>query len=127
MMLQPRSHSCSRHSFIVVPDTGRAPAPGVRPVEFVFRFKAAGRKPGVAWLLMVEIIMTAVDIVFRLRVTPTERQMQALDLLREVYGVRKISLKEKEQTIRIEYDISRLMPADIAALVHGAGIEAQVE
>lgn len=29
--------------------------------------------------------------------------------------------------MRIEYDISRLMPADIAALVHGAGIEAQVE
>lgn len=71
--------------------------------------------------------MTAVDIVFRLRTAPTERQMQALDLLHEVYGVRKISLQEKERTIRIEYDVSRLMPADIAALVHGAGIEAQVE
>lgn len=33
--------------------------------------------------------MTAVDMVFRLRTLPTERQMRALDLLREVYGVRK--------------------------------------
>jgi CRP/FNR family transcriptional regulator, cyclic AMP receptor protein len=42
-----------------------------------------------------------------------------------VYGVQKISFREKERTIRIEYDISRLAPADIAALVHAAGIDAQ--
>lgn len=52
--------------------------------------------------------------------------MGALDVVREVYGVRKISFAEKEGTISIEYDISRLTPADIAALVHGAGIDAQV-
>jgi hypothetical protein len=70
--------------------------------------------------------MTTVDIAFQCRATPTERQMIALDLLREVYGVRKTSFEEKNATIRIEYDISRLTPADIAALVHGAGIDAQV-
>lgn len=70
--------------------------------------------------------MTAVDIVFHCRMTPTERQMSALDVAREVYGVRKISFVEKEGTISIEYDISRLTPADIAALIHGAGIDAQV-
>jgi hypothetical protein len=69
--------------------------------------------------------MTAVDIAFHYRATPTERQMQALDAVREVYGVRKISFREKERTILIEYDISRLTPADIAALVHAAGIDAQ--
>lgn len=70
--------------------------------------------------------MTAVDIVFHCRMTPTERQMGALDVVREVYGVRKISFAQKEGTISIEYDISRLTPADIAALIHGAGIDAQV-
>lgn len=70
--------------------------------------------------------MTAVDIAFQCRVTPTERQMIALDLLREVYGVRKTSFEETKRTIRVEYDISRLTPTDIAALVHGAGIDAQV-
>lgn len=70
--------------------------------------------------------MTAVDIAFQCRMTPTERQMSALDVAREVYGVRKISFAEKEGTISIEYDISRLTSADIAALVHGAGIDAQV-
>lgn len=70
--------------------------------------------------------MTAVDIAFQCRVTPTERQMIALDLLHEVYGVRRTSFEETNGTIRIEYDISRLTPADVAALVHGAGIDAQV-
>lgn len=70
--------------------------------------------------------MTAVDIAFQCRATPTERQMIALDLLREVYGVRKTSFREKNATNQIEYDISRLTPPDIAALVHGAGIHAQV-
>ena len=68
--------------------------------------------------------MTTVDIAFQCRATPTERQMIALELLREVYGVRKTSFEKG--TIRIEYDISRLTPSDIAALVHGAGIDAQV-
>lgn len=70
--------------------------------------------------------MTAVDIAFQCRMTPTERQMTALDLLHEVYGVRQISFEEKKGSIRIEYDVSRLTPADIAALVHGAGIDAQM-
>ena len=70
--------------------------------------------------------MTTVDIGFQCRATPTERQMYALDVLHGVYGVRKISFAEKKGTIRIEYDVSRLTPADIAALVHGAGIDAQV-
>ncbi len=70
--------------------------------------------------------MTAVDIAFQCRMAPTERQMSALDVLHGVYGVRKISFEEKKGTIRIEYDISRLTSADIAALVHGAGIDAPV-
>ena len=70
--------------------------------------------------------MTAVDIVFQCRMTPTERQMSALDVLHGVYGVRKISFEEKKGTIRIEYDIPRLTSADIAALIHGAGINAEV-
>jgi len=71
-------------------------------------------------------IMTTVDIAFQCRTTPTERQMITLNLLREVYGVRKTSFEEKHGIIKIEYDISRLTPAEIAALVHGAGIDAQV-
>ena len=70
--------------------------------------------------------MTTVDIAFQCRMTPTERQMIALDLLREVYGVRKTSFEETKGTIRIEYDVSRLTLADIAALIHGAGIDAWV-
>lgn len=36
--------------------------------------------------------MTTVDIAFQCRATPSERQMVALDLLREVYGVRRRSV-----------------------------------
>ncbi len=70
--------------------------------------------------------MTAVDIAFRYRTIPTERQMRGLNILHEVYGVRKISLQHSASTIKIEYDISRLTPADISALVHGAGIDAEL-
>ena len=69
--------------------------------------------------------MTLVDVTFPYRVPPGERQMTALDCLREVYGVRKLSLDESKQAVKVEYDISRLTEDDIAALLRGAGLDIQ--
>jgi hypothetical protein len=52
--------------------------------------------------------MTSIDVAFRYRVPPGEREMSALDRVHEVYGVRKISLDEAERIIKVEFDISRL-------------------
>ena len=49
--------------------------------------------------------------------------MSALGRVSEVYGVRAISFDETERTVKVEYDISRLAEADIAALLRGAGLD----
>jgi hypothetical protein len=52
--------------------------------------------------------MTPVDVAFRYRVSPGERQMSALDRVHEVYGVRKICMDEAERLIKVEFDITRM-------------------
>jgi selenocysteine lyase/cysteine desulfurase len=48
--------------------------------------------------------------------------IRALDQVREVYGVRRISLDENTRTVQVEYDASRLHADDVAALLSEAGI-----
>jgi len=67
--------------------------------------------------------MTAVDVVFPYGKPPGEREMRALDNVWEVYGIRRIQINEKESTIRIEYDATRLNDATVAALLRRAGID----
>ncbi len=67
--------------------------------------------------------MTAVDVVFRYGTPPGEREMRALDNVWEVYGIRRIQLNEKENTIRIEYDATRMNAETVAALLRRAGID----
>jgi hypothetical protein len=51
--------------------------------------------------------------------------MRAIDSVREVYGVRRITFNPKERTVRVEFDASRLKEPMIAALLRGAGIDLQ--
>jgi hypothetical protein len=67
--------------------------------------------------------MTLLDVVFKYGATPGERTMWALNNAWEVYGVRKIKLDEKEHTIRVEYDATRLNDSEIAAILRRAGID----
>ena len=67
--------------------------------------------------------MTLLDVVFRYGLPPREKQMLALNNAWEVYGVRKIKFNEKENTIRVEYDASRLSDREIAGILHRAGID----
>jgi hypothetical protein len=67
--------------------------------------------------------MTMLDVVFRYGTPPGEREMLALNNAWEVYGVRKIKFDEKEHTIRVEYDASRLNDGEIAGILRRAGID----
>jgi hypothetical protein len=67
--------------------------------------------------------MTAVEVVFKYKLPPSETVMRAIDALREVYGVRRIRFDETERTIRIEYDATRLNEATVAALLRRTGLE----
>jgi selenocysteine lyase/cysteine desulfurase len=53
---------------------------------------------------------------------PGKFAIRALDQIREVYGVRRISLDENARTVQVEYDASRLHADDVAALLSEAGI-----
>ena len=66
--------------------------------------------------------MTTVEVSFRYANPPTEAIMRAVDSVREVYGVRKISLNEKERIARVEYDASRLKEPVVANLLRKAGL-----
>ncbi len=67
--------------------------------------------------------MTAVDVYFRYGRTPSAEEMRALDRVREVYGIRRIVINEKEQTLRLEYDASRLKEDTVVALLRRAGLD----
>jgi copper chaperone CopZ len=46
----------------------------------------------------------------------------SLSRLREVYGIRSLALNEAEQTVRLEYDATRLTEATVRQLVQRAGV-----
>jgi hypothetical protein len=69
------------------------------------------------------ILMTLLDVVFKYGTPPGEKEMEALNNAWEVYGVRKIKFDEKEHTIRVEYDASRLNDGEIAGILRRAGID----
>ena len=67
--------------------------------------------------------MTTVDIVLRYAGTPTESAAFALGKAREVYGIRRISFDREAQTLRVEYDATRLNAAAVIGLVRSAGLQ----
>ena len=69
--------------------------------------------------------MTSLDGVFRYGQPPGARELRALDSVREVYGIRRIALDEKEHTIRVEFDASRLNADVVASLLRRAGLDLQ--
>ena len=66
--------------------------------------------------------MTQLNVTFCYGAPPTERNMQALNVMRSVYGVRQIKLDERFRTVSVEYDASRLAEGDVSSLIRNAGI-----
>lgn len=67
--------------------------------------------------------MTSVEILFRYATPPTEAVIFALANTREVYGIRRLSFDRAANTLRVEYDATRLNAADVAQLVRQAGLQ----
>ena len=67
--------------------------------------------------------MTQLDVCFRYGVPLGESEVRALSNAREVYGIRKISFDEKERTIRVEYDATRLNDDIVAGILRRAGLD----
>jgi len=67
--------------------------------------------------------MTALDVCFRYGIPPGESEMLALKSVREVYGIRAIRFDEKNKTIRVEFDATRLNEASVEALLRRADVD----
>ena len=67
--------------------------------------------------------MTQMEVAYRYAGSLTEPVMRALDDVREVYGVRRITVDEKQQIVRVEFDASRFKEPVVAGLLRGAGMD----
>jgi hypothetical protein len=67
--------------------------------------------------------MTQLEVSFRYGTAPGEAEMRALDTMRDVYGIRRLSLDRKGSIIRVEFDASRLKEPAVASLLRRAGID----
>jgi hypothetical protein len=67
--------------------------------------------------------MTYLDVVFSYASLPGERELQAIDNMREVYGIRRVRFNDQEKTVRVEFDASRLKQDAVAKLLRSAGID----
>lgn len=67
--------------------------------------------------------MTYLDVVFRYGAIPGENEMRAIDAMREVYGIRRVLFSQKDNTVRVEFDASRLKQDAVAKLLRNAGVD----
>jgi hypothetical protein len=70
-----------------------------------------------------DYFMTALDVCFRYDMPPGERELRALNAVREVYGIRRLGFDEKNRTVTVEYDATRLNDDSVASLLRGAGLD----
>ena len=69
--------------------------------------------------------MTYLEAAYRYQTPPGEAEMRAIDSVREVYGIQRIQFNEKERTVRVLFDASRLKADAVARLLRQAGINVQ--
>ena len=67
--------------------------------------------------------MTLIDVLFRYGAQPTESAMSAYGQLSNVYGIRRLQLKEAERSIRVDYDATRLTEDKVEGLLRAAGFD----
>lgn len=66
--------------------------------------------------------MTLLEVLYRYEHQPSEAAIFALGKARDVYGVRRITLDPEANTIRVEYDATRLNKQTIHQILRRAGV-----
>jgi hypothetical protein len=69
--------------------------------------------------------MTYLEVAYRYLTAPGEAEMRAIDSVREVYGIQSVRFDEKERTVRVLFDASRLKGDSVVKLLRQAGIDVQ--
>ena len=69
--------------------------------------------------------MTYLENSFRYQNTPGENELRAIDSMREVYGIQRVQFDEKERTVRVLFDASRMKSDAVIKMLRQAGIDVQ--
>ena len=69
--------------------------------------------------------MTYLEVAYRYVSPLGEAELRAIDSVREVYGIQRIQFNEKERTVRVLFDASRLNGDSVAKLLRQARIDVQ--
>ena len=67
--------------------------------------------------------MTYLEVAYRYQTPPGEAELRAIDSVREVYGIQCIQFNEKERTVRVRFDASRLKGDAVVKLLRATGID----
>jgi len=67
--------------------------------------------------------MTYLEIAFRYQSQPGEKELRALDSVREVYGIQRMQFDDKNRSVRVLFDASRLNEDAVASLLRQAGLD----
>jgi hypothetical protein len=63
------------------------------------------------------------EVSYRYSNRPSESVLRAVDNVREVYGIRKVRVNEKDQVVLVEYDASRFKEPVVVNLLRRAGLD----
>jgi allophanate hydrolase subunit 1 len=66
--------------------------------------------------------MTKVQIRFRLQTPLAESAYQSIATAHSIYGIHRITIAPSLQELTVEYDATRLRPAEVEAALAGVGI-----
>jgi len=66
--------------------------------------------------------MTRVELAFTLRTALDDQAMNNLARVYSIYGIQKISVAPGKQNLTVEYDATRLRPAEVQAALARAGL-----
>jgi len=69
--------------------------------------------------------MTYLEVMYRYQTPPGEKELRAIDSVREVYGIQRIQFNQTERTVRVLFDASRMKEDAVARLLRQAGIDLQ--
>jgi hypothetical protein len=69
--------------------------------------------------------MTYLEVVYRYQTPPGEKEVRAIDSVREVYGIQRIQFNEKERSVRVLFDASRMKEDAVVRLLRQAGLDVQ--
>jgi hypothetical protein len=62
-------------------------------------------------------------VAYRYQSAPGEKELRALDGVREVYGIQRIQFNERERIVRVLFDASRMKDDAVARLLRSAGLD----